>query len=88
LRMPGLFIGIASGAFQFWMLSVFTRSITSGRFSVRTVPIAVAQFLFPFIILVGCAFLLADSLLWVGVGMAVVLVACAVAWFVYSRRRR
>lgn len=86
--MPGLFIGIASGAFQFWMLSRFTRSVTTGKFGVKTVPIAVAQFLFPFIVLIGCAFLLTDGLLWAGVGMAVVLIACAVGWVIYSRRRR
>ena len=86
--MLGLLIGIVAGAFQFWMLSRFVRSIANGNFSVKKVPIAVAQFFFPFIVLVGCAFLLIDGLMWAGVGMAAVLVVCAVAWFVHSRRRK
>ena len=86
--MLGLFIGIVAGAFQFWMLTRLTRSITGGKFTVKTVPIALAQFLFPFAVLLGCAFLVTDGLIWAGAGLAVTLTVCAAVWFVYSRRRR
>lgn len=82
----GLIIGAISGTLQFFMLSKFTGAITQGKFSNRTVLFALTQFLFPFVVLVVCAFFIQDSLMWAGIGMGAALVTCAVVKFTISSR--
>ena len=67
----GLVIGAASGFVQFWMLARFTKAVTGGGLDRKAVFLGVFQFFLPLAVLVACAFLLRDSLLWTGVGMAV-----------------
>ena len=80
----GIFIGLIAGVVQFYLLFKFVRSVTGGKFSNKTVLFAITQFLFPFAILVICAFLLPDSLMWVGIGMASALIGCAIVRFVFA----
>jgi len=89
----GFVVGAASGILQFWLLSVFTAAATGGnaaagsKFNYKTVLFAVLQFLLPLLVLLACALLLFESLLWAGVGMAASLIICAVARFLISRRQ-
>ena len=80
----GLIIGVVSGAVQFLMLGKFTGSVTEGSFSKKTALFATAQFLLPLAVLLGCALLFRESLLWAAIGMTVALVSCAVVRFFIS----
>jgi len=82
----GLIIGIISGTVQFFLLSRFTGAVTKGKFSNKTVIFALTQFLFPFGVLVVCAFFIPDSLVWAGVGMGSALVISAVTKFILTAR--
>ena len=84
--MLGFVIGVASGAVQFWMLAKFTSSITHGTFNNKTVIFAITQFLLPLVVLVGCAFLLSESLMWTGIGIAASLIICAAVRFILTLR--
>ena len=89
----GLIIGAASGVLQFWLLSKFTAVVTDGntaggKLNNKMVLFAVSQFLLPLLVLLGCALLLFDGLLWAGAGMAASLIICAAARFLISRRQR
>jgi len=84
--MPGFVIGAAAGAVQFWILSKFTGAVIRGRFGNKTVLFAIVQFLLPFIVLLGCAFLLPGSLLWAGVGIAASLTISALIRFLITIR--
>jgi len=77
----GILIGIAVGTVQFFLLYRFVTSVTGGKPGIKTLIFALTQFLFPFAVLVAIAFLLPDSLLWVGIGAAVSLISCAVIKF-------
>jgi len=78
-----VFIGIVTGVVQFYLLYKFVTTVTGGKSGSRTVIFAITQFLFPFAILVLCAFLLPDSLMWVGIGAAASLIISAVIKFVF-----
>jgi len=82
----GLIIGVISGTVQFFLLSRFTGAVTKGKVNNKTVLFALTQFLFPFAVLVVCAFFIPDSLMWAGVGMGGALVASAVAKFILTAR--
>jgi len=78
----GLLIGIATGIIQFYLLQKFTGNVTMGKITNKTVIFAMTQFLFPFAVLVICAFLIGDRLMWVGIGIAAALITCAVIRFI------
>ena len=82
----GLIIGAASGIAQFFMLAKFTNSVTGGAFDKKTIFLAVFQFFLPLAVLLGCAFLIRDSLLWAGVGMTVSLTVCAFVRFMLTQK--
>ena len=86
--MLGFFIGAVSGAIQFYLLLKFTTSLSGGKMGTRTLIFAITQFLFPFAVLVACAFLLSDALMWVGIGMAASLIICAVVKFVLTSKAK
>jgi len=81
-------IGVIAGVIQFLLLQLFTGTLSKskGKVSGRSVLFALTQFLFPFVVLVACAFLLVDSLMWVGIGMASALIICAVTRFIITAR--
>jgi len=79
--MLGFIIGAISGTVQYWLLSKFTASVTKGKLSGKTVIFAITQFIFPFAVLLISAILLAESLLWTGVGMGAALIVSAVIRF-------
>ena len=81
----GLLIGAASGILQFWMLAKFTKAVTGGALDKKSALLGAGQFLLPLAVLLGCAFLLNDSLLWAAVGMVVALIVCAVAKYIMGR---
>ena len=82
----GLLIGIATGAVQFILLLKFVISVTAGKAGLKTLFFALTQFLFPFAILVVCAFLIYDSLMWAGIGIAASLITCGVVKFVFMSK--
>ena len=83
-----LLIGGATGVVQFFLLYKFVTSVTGGKTGTKTIIFAVTQFLFPFAILVICAFLLPDSLMWVGIGVAAALITCAIIRFVKVSKQK
>jgi len=82
----GLIIGAASGVLQFWMLARFTKAVTGGGLDKKAVLFGVCQFLLPLVVLLGCAYLFYNALLWAAVGMIAVLVVCAVARFIFAKK--
>jgi len=82
----GFAIGAVSGVIQFYLLMKFTGSLTKGKFSGKTAIFAVTQFLFPFAVLLLCAFFLDENLMWIGIGMASALIISAVTRFVIVSR--
>lgn len=87
--MIGFFVGIVAGAFQFWLLSKFTKAITSGSFSTKNVLFGLVQFFLPLGVLVGIAFLRRQDLLWAGIGIICSLIFGAIAkYFINTRKLR
>jgi len=84
----GLAIGAASGVIQFYLLMKFTGSITGGKPGGKTVLFALTQFLFPFAVLLLCAFFLSESLMMIGIGMAAALIACAVIKYIFFTKTK
>ena len=84
--MVGLIIGVVSGLLQFRLLTGFTRVVSCGGISHKAVFMGASQFLLPFIVLLGCAFVLGDSLLWAAAGMVIVLVVCSFTKFLAAHR--
>ena len=82
----GLAIGAVSGVLQFWMLSRFTKAVTGGGLDKKAVLFGVCQFLLPLIVLLACAFLIRDSLLWAAIGMVVVLVLSSFVKFFLTKK--
>jgi len=60
---------------------------SNGKSGGKLLIFAITQFLFPFAILLLCAFLLTDSLMWVGIGIAASLIASAVIRFILVAKR-
>ena len=83
-----LLIGGATGVVQFYLLYKFVTSVTGGKTGTKTIIFAITQFIFPFVILVICAFLLPASIMWVGIGVAVSLVTCAIIRFVKVSKQK
>ena len=84
--MIGLFIGAASGTVQFRMLSKFTSAVTCGALNVKAVLLGTSQFFLPLAVLLICALILPEYLMWSGIGMAAALTVCALASFITSRK--
>ena len=84
----GILIGLVTGVIQFFLLYKFVTSVTGGKAGKKTVVFAVTQFMFPFAVLLLCAFLLTDSLMWVGIGAAVALISSAVIKFVLVSKQK
>ena len=84
--MLGFIIGAVSGVVQYLLLSKFTGSLTGSKFGKKTVLFAVTQFLFPFAVLVVCAFLLSDELLLVAIGIASALIISAVIKYIVTQK--
>ena len=83
-----LVVGGATGVVQFFLLYKFVTSVTGGKAGTKTIIFAITQFLFPFAVLVICAFLLPDSIMWVGIGVAVALITCAIIRFVKVSKQK
>ena len=83
-----IFIGLVTGVVQYLLLKKFTGAVSKGKMTGKTVIFAVTQFLFPFAVLVICALLLVDSLMWVAIGIATALVFCAVYKFIVTSRSK
>jgi len=80
---------LITGIIQFLLLQKFTGAVSLGKITNKTVIFAITQFLFPFAVLVLCAFFLTNNLMWVGIGIAASLIACAVVKFViFSKKNK
>ena len=88
IKVIAVLVGIATGAVQFYLLFKFVTSVTGGKAGIKTLLFALTQFLFPFAILVICAFLLPASLMWVGIGIAASLITCAIVRFIKVSRQK
>ena len=82
----GLIIGAVSGLLQFWMLAKFTKAVTGGGLDKKAALLGACQFLLPLVVLLGCAFLFYDSLLWAASGMVAVLVVCSTVRFLLNKK--
>ena len=82
----GLIIGVVSGVVQFWMLAKFTKAVTGGGLDKKAALFGVCQFLLPLIVLLGCAFLFYNALLWAAIGMIAVLVVCSTIRFLLNKK--
>ena len=82
-----IFIGLVTGVVQFFLLFKFVVTLTGRKSGSKTVLFAITQFLFPFAVLVLCAFLLTDTLMWVGIGAAASLIICAIVKFVLTSKK-
>ena len=87
MLLLGLIIGAASGFVQFCLLAKFTKAATGGAMSKKAVLFGVCQFFLPIAVLLGCAFLLRDALLWAAVGMAAVLIIGAFVKFILTKKQ-
>ena len=83
-----VFVGLATGVVQFLLLYKFVTSVTGGKAGIKTLIFAITQFLFPFVILLTCAFMLPGGLMWLGIGTAASLVTCAVIKFVFMTKKK
>ena len=79
-----IFIGVVTGVIQFYLLYKFVTSVTGGKSGSKTAIFAITQFLFPFAVLVICAFLLTDNLMWIGIGAAASLIISAIIKFILT----
>jgi len=84
--LPGFIIGAVSGALQFWMLAKFTKAVTGGGLDKKAVLLGVCQFFLPLIVLLGCAFLLNNALIWAAAGMVAVLIICSLVRFLTNKK--
>lgn len=86
-RSPlGFFIGAATAAGQFWVLTRVYGSSAHVKRSVRTTFFIISQFLVPLIVLLSSTLLLEDGPMLVGVGMLLTLAVLSVGEKVYERR--
>jgi len=87
INVIAVIIGIATGVVQFFLLFKFVTSVTGGKSSTKTILFAITQFIFPFAVLVICAFLIGVVLLWVGIGIASALIVSAIVKFVFLSKK-
>ena len=85
--MIGLSIGVVSGVFQFWLLSKFTKGISTGTVNISYMLLGLVQFLLPIGVLVGVAFLRRQDILWAGVGITGALLISAFLKYVVGARK-
>lgn len=85
--MIGLFIGIAAGLIQFWLLSKFTKLITRGSMNPKCLLLGFSQFFLPMLVLIGVAFIRRQDLLLAAVGITATLVFGAITKNVINKRR-
>jgi len=83
----GLLVGIAAGVIQLFLLFKFVVTVTGGKGGGKILLFGLTQFLFPFAVLIICAFLIGDSLMWVGIGIASALILGAVIKFVLASKK-
>ena len=88
IKIIAVVIGVATGVVQFFLLYKFITSVTGGKMGTKTLLFAITQFIFPFAILVICAFLFPNSLMWAGIGMASSLITCAVVKFIIVSKQK
>lgn len=86
-RLIGLAIGVVAGGFQFWLLSKFTKLISTGQINKKCIALGILQFFLPMGVLVGVAFILRQDILWAGVGITASLLIGAVTRFVLNTRK-
>ena len=88
VKMLGFFIGVVTGIVQFLLLTKFTGAVTKGKMTGKTVIFAVTQFLFPFAVMVLCAFFIVDSLMFIAIGIASAMICGAVARYIITSRSK
>ena len=81
LVLYGLITGAVSGAVQSWTLAVFTKAVIRGGITVKTIFIGAGHFFLPFLVLVSCAVLCMDSLIWTVISMTVMFIGLSVIRF-------
>ena len=86
-RVIGLAVGVVAGGVQFWLLSKFTKLISTGQISKKCIAFGLLQFFMPMGVLVGTAFIIRQDLMWAGIGIAASLLIGAVISFVFNKRK-
>lgn len=82
----GLGVGIVAGCLQFWLLSKFTKIVSSGSLKLKNVLVGLGQFFLPLIVLYGVALFRRHDLLWTGIGIIAALIAGAVIKYIVTTR--
>ena len=85
--MIGLAIGVVAGGVQFWLLSKFTKLISTGQISKKSIALGLLQFFLPMGVLIGIAFIIRQDLMWAGIGIVASLLIGAVTSFVINKRK-
>ncbi len=83
-----IIIGAAAGLGHLFVLSRFTKMVTSGGFSVRTALFALGQFLLPLVVLLVIALINKNAILWAAAGMAAAMIAGSVIRFAVAGRKK
>ncbi len=78
--MIGLFIGLACGTAVYFSLAKVSTGITQGTGA--SIPFILLAVFVPIIVLIGCAFLLTEELVFAGIGTAASLVAISIGRFI------
>lgn len=84
--MAGVFIGIGCGLLEFFLLSKFTKAVTSGR---DKLPAALLFFaiLSPVVVILPCAFILPSQIHLMGIAAASALIICSLIKFIPGIRK-
>lgn len=86
--MIGLFVGIAAGGIQFWLLTKFTSRIASGTgLNLQATLLFILQFLLPLGVLLAVGFLRKGDLLTAALGIIASLIIGAVLKYVIITRK-
>ena len=86
IMLIGLILGAVAGATQFVLFARLSKILSSGDFDRKVLFLGIGQFLLPLVVLVGCALVISDSLVWAAIGLATSLCILAVTRFANSRK--
>lgn len=86
--MIGFIWGAIGGAVQFLLLKKLALAITSGKeIDIKIVLCIIGQIFFPICVLLLCALIILEQLVYCGIGIAAVLLICAVITFILRMRK-
>ena len=82
-----LLIGAASGFIQLFLIIQFATLVTAGKLGIKSILYGILQFILPAAILIGCAFLWPENLIWAGTGIVAALLVGTIIKLVFRRHK-